>query len=67
MSLKSFIERSGLKPAQFARKAGISKSYLSEILAGERRPSPQLAEKIAKATKGEVSAESLVFPRRRAA
>lgn len=60
MSLKTFIARAKKKPAQFAREAGISRSYLSEILSGDRTPGRRAAEKIAKATKGQVSAAKLM-------
>ena len=38
---------------EFARLAGISKSHLSLILNGKRRPSLELAIKIEKITRGE--------------
>jgi transcriptional regulator with XRE-family HTH domain len=35
-----------LNQTQVAREAGISKSYLSMILSGQRTPNPELAEKL---------------------
>jgi len=35
-----------LKQSQLAKELGISKSYLSMILSGQRTPNPELAERI---------------------
>ena len=35
-----------MKQVEIARQLGISKSYLSMILSGQRKASPELAEKI---------------------
>lgn len=44
----------------FARKIGISRSYLSEIASGKKRPSLALAFKIESATEGAIPASSWV-------
>ncbi len=35
-----------MKQVELAQRLGVSKSYLSMILSGQRRASPELAEKI---------------------
>ena len=44
---------------QFAEKVGITPTYLGLLLRKARRRSAQLAKRIEKATKGEVSAATL--------
>ncbi len=45
-NLKEYMEHTGTKESEMAEKLGISASYVNLIKNGERRPSPQLAEKI---------------------
>lgn len=46
MALKNVLDLHDLSAAAAARKVGISRSYMSRILKGERRPSPPLMKKI---------------------
>ena len=46
--MKKFI---GLTQRQIAKKAGVTDSHISYILAGKRMPSIELAEKLAKVLK----------------
>ena len=45
-NLKEYMENTGTKESEMAEKLDISVSYVNLIKNGERRPSPQLAEKI---------------------
>jgi transcriptional regulator with XRE-family HTH domain len=45
-NLKEYMENTGTKESEMAEKLGVSASYVNLIKNGERRPSPQLAEKI---------------------
>jgi len=58
--LAEFISKSGKSRAAFAEKIGISRSYLSEILSGKRRPGLVLAVSIERETCGAVPASSWV-------
>lgn len=53
-----FITSSGMSRTAWAKRLGISKSYLSDILNGNRTPSLELAGRISTLTEGQVSFES---------
>lgn len=55
-----FIRRSGRNRAAWADRLGISRSYLSDILNGNKIPSLELAAKIERATGGAVMASSWI-------
>jgi plasmid maintenance system antidote protein VapI len=59
--LKEWLEKQQISIATFARKLNISRTYMSLIVNGKRRPTPELAIKIEKETFGEVTKEYLVF------
>lgn len=61
MTLQQYLDKHTETAAAFARRIGVSKSVISEFLAGRRglRDSTKLA--IEAATKGKVSAGALVF------
>lgn len=59
-TLKEFFEKTGIKQGFMARKLGIDQSYMSQIVNGKRRPSPDLAKKISDHTG--VPLEALLFP-----
>ncbi len=58
--LAEFISKSGKTRSAFAEEIGISRSYLSEILSGNRRPSLELAVAIERKTSGAVLASSWI-------
>lgn len=60
MNLKQFFkgEPYGHKKV-FAEKLGITPTWLGLLISKARRPSPELAKKIEKATKGLVTAKEL--------
>ncbi|MGJ8561705.1 MAG: helix-turn-helix domain-containing protein [Litorimonas sp.] len=55
-----YISTSGKNRSAWAEALGISRSYLSEILNGNRRPSLELAVSIERKTCGAVSAVSWI-------
>jgi len=64
MKLSDFLEEKNIRQSHFARDLGISSGYLCDILKGNKRPSPDLAEQIELATGGMVTAMELLFPHR---
>ena len=52
-----------LRLKQFAAQVEISDAYLSHIIAGHRRPSPRLAQRIEEATDGQVTRLELLYPK----
>lgn len=59
--LKAFFVASNTTAASLAPRVPTATAYLSQIMTGHRRPSPQMAEAIAAATGGVVKAADLVF------
>jgi len=64
MKLNEWLEANNNNRAQFCRDLGISRAHLYRILNGENSPGPKLAEKIEKATDGQVTVMELLFPER---
>jgi len=58
--LATHLKAAGIKRNEFARSVGISAPYLTQILAGRKRPSLDLAFRIEKATDGIVPASCWV-------
>lgn len=56
---KYFDDKPFGEKGRFAKKIGVTPTWLGLILNGSRRPSPMLAKKIEKATKGLVTAKEL--------
>jgi transcriptional regulator with XRE-family HTH domain len=52
--IRDIIEEKGLKQHEFAEKAGLSKSYLNRILAGNINVTVDVIERIEKAAKAEL-------------
>lgn len=59
-TLADYIKQSGLTQDAFARRVGISQSYLNDIAKGRKTPSLPVALRIATASGGVVSVASLV-------
>lgn len=57
-NLREHLDQSGETQQEFAARVGVTQSYVSRILAGERVPSLQLALRIANAA--EIPVASLV-------
>ncbi len=67
MNLKSFVEKIvkeewGMSESQFAKQAKISSAYFAELVAGKKIARPGVAKKIAKASKGFMTALEIVEP-----
>lgn len=65
--LKSYLAAARIKQTDFAAKVGISPSFLSDILHGNRTPSLATAGRIAEATRGKVPVSAWVARERGAA
>ena len=63
MTLKEYLEKNRIKQADFAEITGLKQAMISLYINGQRRPSPETALKIEKATGGEVKAVDLIFGR----
>lgn len=60
MTFANHIRDSGRTRAQWADELGVSRSFMSDLLNGNRRPSLELAVRIERATGGRVPAISWV-------
>ncbi|CCB88681.1 helix-turn-helix domain-containing protein [Simkania negevensis] len=58
--MKEYLFKRNIPPKKFASDLRISVSYLYQLLRGERKPSPELAQKIEAYTEGEVTALQLL-------
>ena len=61
--LKKYCIKTGTKLKDIAARIKIDPNYLSQIIMGLRRPRPELAEQIEKATDGFVRKEELIWPK----
>lgn len=57
--LEAYLHSRDIKPAEFARRLNVSKSYFHEVLKGQKGASLDLAVKIEAETAGEVSCQAL--------
>ena len=55
MDLKTYLAETGTSQRAFAEKAGLSPSFLNEMLQGTKEPGLDTAQRIASATDGAVS------------
>ena len=62
MNLKAYLSQTGKKPREFAEEIDVSERAVIKWLRGERRPRPELIEKIRLATAGAVQPNDF-FPR----
>ena len=60
--LDEYLFRIKVNKTEFAKQIGISRTHLTLISSGKRKPSPTLAKKIIEATKGLVTLSELLFP-----
>jgi transcriptional regulator with XRE-family HTH domain len=75
MDARTYLDRHGRAVAEeTAEKAGTNYAYFNQIAYGHRRPSPELAEKLAAASaelfqrkQDQLDTMSLLFPKDRAA
>lgn len=59
MNIKDFLKANGLTQKQLAEKAGCTAGAISHLCTGRRKPRPEIARRIVKATKGKVSLNDL--------
>ena len=64
MNLKNHLKHNRLSATEFARNCGLSLSLISKISNG-KRPSPESAAIIERATDGAVTRLELLYPRRK--
>ena len=60
MTLKEYLKGDNRKA--FAKKIQTTKAYVDQLCSGQRRPSPDLAACIEKATGGQVNRMELLYP-----
>lgn len=61
MTLQEYLLIKSMSQREFAKKIGVSESYMSLLINCERRPSPQLALAIEKATEGKVNRIEMLY------
>ena len=62
MQILTYLEQNNLSQMDLARKLSISKSTMSLLANGLRRPSPELALKFEEETDGAIKRDELLFP-----
>ncbi len=62
MKLVEYLEKKKISKAQFAKKLGVTDSFMYKICAGSRRPSVELAREIIKVTQGKIKLDELLPP-----
>jgi DNA-binding XRE family transcriptional regulator len=60
MNFKTYIDRCGRSQADLAQQLGVTKSYISYISSGKRKPSWSLARRILLIAQGQITADELV-------
>ena len=61
MWIDEWIFKEGITKAEFARRVGISRVYLTSIISGRKRGSPDVAKRIRDMTNGEVTFEDILL------
>lgn len=62
MRIIDYIKCEGVTGVELAKMVGCSQPVLSQYTTGKRRPSPDIAVRIVKATGGKVTLEDLYCP-----
>jgi DNA-binding transcriptional regulator YdaS (Cro superfamily) len=62
MDIQEYLTTEDLSQIALARRLGVSKSTITLLMQGARRPSPSLALKIEQATGGAVTRMELLYP-----
>ena len=63
MKLKKYLSQCSIKKSHFADLIGVSPAFITYILQGKKRPSPEVAKKIEEVTHGTVSRIELLYPK----
>ena len=64
MDFREYLFKKRITQVEFAKKLGISRGHLGQILHGAKHPSRNLAKKIEEETEGKVTAIELLFPKK---
>lgn len=64
---KAFLAKYPDEAAAVCERAGTKVVYLKQLASGFRRPSPEMAQRLALASSGRMDVLSLLFPKQRAA
>jgi transcriptional regulator with XRE-family HTH domain len=67
MKLSDYLKKEGLSDAEFARQLGVGRSSIGRYAAGKRKPRWEVLARIAKVTRGKVTALDFMDDRSRAA
>lgn len=59
MWIDEYLLQQGKTVVAFAKELEVSRTHLTTLISGKRRASKKMAEKIAEATKGEISVRRL--------
>lgn len=62
MNIRDYLFKKRITQVDFAKRLGISRGHLGQILHGTKHPSRKLAKKIEAETEGKVTAVELLFP-----
>ena len=62
MNLREYLFKKRITQVDFAKRLGISRGHLGQILHGTKHPSRKLAKKIEEETEGKVTAVELLLP-----
>lgn len=61
MNFREYLFKKRISQVEFAKKLGVSRGHLNQILHGNKHPSRKLAKKIEEETEGKVTAIELLF------
>lgn len=62
MNFREYLFKKQITQIDFAKRLGISRGHLGQILHGTKHPSRKLAKKIEEETEWKVTAAELLFP-----
>lgn len=62
VNFREYLFKKRITQVDFAKRLGISRGHLGQILYGTKHPSRKLAKKIEEETEGKVTAVELLFP-----
>jgi len=66
VNFREYLFKKRITQIDFAKRLGISRGHLGQILHGAKHPSRKLAKKIEEETEGKVTAVELLFPEKSA-
>ena len=65
--IKEFCKENKIRQRELARQSDISAAYMTQIIKGQRRPTPPVALRIQNATGGKVGVLQILYPKDEAA